>query len=159
MVSILIPTTYKSKLPKVLSWPVGAEELSAALADVTTVSRMEVTFYCRGARAVEAARTTSWMELLSFRYFRRAGHLTISQQSVENGVLEPHWHIRISPVLRELRKRLHDGILQQMPQVSARLRERASLNVIGESRISLIWDAAKDDVYVSLVDHLEPKRV
>jgi hypothetical protein len=60
----IIPTRYKSKLSSTLSWPIGAEELSAALKDVPQFAELESTFYFRGAKDIAQAETTAWMTLL-----------------------------------------------------------------------------------------------
>jgi hypothetical protein len=155
----LIPTRYKSKLSSALSWPIGAEELSAGLFEVPQFSELETTFSFWGARDIATAQTTEWMTLVKIQYNRRPRHFSDSAASIERGVLERHWPITVQPVLRENRKKLHDGILLQLPKVAKWLTERHSLQVVGTSQLLIVWNAREDFVYVSTQDALAPERV
>jgi hypothetical protein len=151
----MIPTRYKSKLSSALSWPIGAEELSLALKDVPQFHELSTTFYFNGVRDLASARTTAWMTLLEFRYRRREMRIFDSDDSLANAALGRHWEIYVKPVLREKRKRLHDGILLQLPRVASWFLQRDSLRVIGQSVLLIVWNAKEDTVYVSSKDTLE----
>jgi hypothetical protein len=155
----LIPTRYKSKLSSVLSWPIGAEELSAGLIGVSQFSELETTFSFWGAHDIATAHTTDWMTLVKLQYNRRPRYFSDSADSIERGVLERHWPITVKPVLRENRKNLHDGIILQLPKVAKWLTERHALQVIGTSQLLIVWNAREDSVYVSTEDALAPERI
>jgi hypothetical protein len=154
----LIPTRYKSKLSSLLSWPIGAEEISASLAAVQQFGEIELTFYFRGVKDIATARTTAWMTLVEIHYRRRAGRMFDSYESISKGILDRHWAITVKPVLREKRKELHDGIMAQMPRVAEWFASRQSLSKIGNARLRIVWDAVKDEVYTSSEEEFEPER-
>jgi hypothetical protein len=155
--SQLIPTRYKSKLASTLGWPIGAEELSVALATVPQFAELSTTFYFRGMRDVETARTSAWMTLMEFQYRRREKRIFDPENTLASSILGRHWEITVHPVLRERRKKLRDGILLQLPKVASWLTERQSLRVIGKSVLLVVWDVQKDTVYVSTTEGLEPE--
>jgi hypothetical protein len=59
----VIPTQYKTKLPHTLSYPLGAEALSAAFTDVPQFSDMTVRFWFYSKKTAQEARHTTYCRL------------------------------------------------------------------------------------------------
>ncbi|QJW99109.1 hypothetical protein FTUN_6707 [Frigoriglobus tundricola] len=104
----VIPTAYKSKLPKGLSWPLGAEAISAGLADAPHATALSLWF------TVDVTRPASAFQRLlqdalpytilvaEYRPASRAGY-SGSTSMVESGWYEAKWRLDVSPVPRALR--------------------------------------------------------
>jgi hypothetical protein len=104
----MIPTRYRSKLPKSLSYPVGAELISTALAGSAHIASLSVRF-C--SHAVEPASRFQRIlsERLPYRSFlaeydpaRKPG-LSAADFMIERGWYEERWELTVYPVLREFR--------------------------------------------------------
>jgi hypothetical protein len=104
----MIPTRSKAKLPKTLSYPLGAEAISEALAGAPHADELSLSFYDRAVwPATEFNRFIR--EGLPYRILSAAympplkpGH-SAPNTLVESGWYQGHWSITVYPVLRELR--------------------------------------------------------
>jgi hypothetical protein len=104
----MIPTRFKSKLPKTLSYPLGAEAISEALAGAPFAEELSLAFSGRAVwPATEFQRLVREglpYRILAAEYMPplkpgRSAPNTI----VESGWYRGHWSITVYPVLRELR--------------------------------------------------------
>ena len=104
----MIPTRHKAKLPKTLSWPLGAEAISAGLADVPHAA--ELTLWFANAPVFWASafqrilRESRSYAVLVAEYRAALGpNYSKSTALVERGGYDAKWELRVNPVLRPLR--------------------------------------------------------
>jgi hypothetical protein len=104
----MIPTRSKSKLPKALSYPLGAEAISQALADAPHAGELSLSFYDQAvwptAEFNRLVREKLPYRILSAAYVppRKVGR-SAPATPVEGGWYQGHWSITVYPVLRGLR--------------------------------------------------------
>src|SRR5262245_39267542 len=93
----MFPTQFKSKIPRSLSYPLGAEAISAALQDTPQADffRLRFFFYNTDRAASPGHPKEAFFEV---RYLCLTPSLTTSRRSREDGSYEPRWEIEIRPV-------------------------------------------------------------
>lgn len=125
----MIPTRYRSKLPGHLSYPIGAQALSEALAgaphaEALTVGFSDDLFAYSAVDFQRLLRERKPYKILEAEHkpARKPG-ISASNQSVEEGWFDEKWEIRVFPVLCELRH-LANRLLkdQGLPAVAQWLR-------------------------------------
>jgi hypothetical protein len=133
----IIPTYLKSKIPSTLSWPLGAQELSSALAGAPQFEELKISFdYYMSDKA--GLRYWPWMELIKFEYVKHANSLSTSRRSIEKKDLERKWRICIAPVSRNDRKRMHDLLLLELPLAVTWLKKEQSREAVGRTSFRII---------------------
>jgi len=154
----IIPTTYRAKIPSTTSWPIGAQELSDALADVPQFEEIRLTF---SFYMTQKAMLNHWpsMDVVRFVYRKGANALSASNDMIERGHLERQWSISISAVPRFERKRLHDTLLQELPKARAWLTLHHTRQAVGGLSFKIIWDKQKDILYTSIEESAETERI
>lgn len=115
----MIPTRHKSKLPKTLTWPLGAEAISAGLVDVPHVTNFLLWF----------ADSPVWPKSAFQRLLRE--HLAYAifvaeykpAYKIAGASHVASWEMRVNPVLRPLRA-VAGGVLRSegLPAVFGWLR-------------------------------------
>jgi hypothetical protein len=152
----LIPTQYKTKIPSLVSWPIGAQEISDALLDVPQFSELKITFsfYMTNKTAL---KHWPWMEVMRFEYVKTANSLSVSDDMIQRGYLERRWSITVSAVPRDQRKRLHDLLLVELPKAAKWLSDNQSRQAMGRLSFKIIWDKNKDVLYTSTGVSAEPE--
>lgn len=104
----MIPTGYRDKLSKRLSYPVGAEEISNSLADAGDLRPFSLSFCARPVepasqfQRVLAARQPYTIVRAEYRPARKPG-LSAAAFMIEAGRYDERWVLDVYPVLRELR--------------------------------------------------------
>lgn len=104
----MIPTRHKAKLPRHLSYPVGAGSISEALAGVPHFEALSVTFWDEAAwpasefRRLLAGRLPYKVMAAEYQPARKAG-ISGSDHMVQLGWYEEKWELKVYPVLVELR--------------------------------------------------------
>jgi hypothetical protein len=145
----MIPTQHKSSIPMTLSWPVGAQAISLALADAPHATEFSLWFSDSPDGPASAfqrlIRESQPYAILVARYKppSRPGYSGAACM-VERGWYEAKWELRVIPVLRSLRAVAASVLLHQgLPEVIKWLR---SLSRVGwESRhqsITLVFSPA-----------------
>jgi hypothetical protein len=104
----MIPTRHKSKLPKTLSWPVGAEAISAGLADVPHAADLSLWFGDSPVWPASAfqrlLRESRPYAVLVVEYHPASGpNYSRPNALVEGGFYDTSWELRVNPVPRHLR--------------------------------------------------------
>nr|WP_322662333.1 hypothetical protein [Dendronalium sp. ChiSLP03b]MDZ8207089.1 hypothetical protein [Dendronalium sp. ChiSLP03b] len=91
----MIPTKYKSKLSRLMSYPISAGILSEALLDIPQFDQLSVAFYdsCQEPRKIKNPA-----KILSVIYSYHLVNLSTSNKSIECGWNEPKWSITVYPV-------------------------------------------------------------
>ncbi len=107
----LIPTRTRSRTPRELAFPIGAEALSAALRDAPQFDQLSVDFGFYGdlaeIRADAAANRP--VEVLAARYRNVKPGRSGSNYFIERGWYDETWELSVSPVLRE-----HKSLARQL---------------------------------------------
>ena len=146
----MIPTRSKSKLPKALSYPLGAEAISQALAGAPHADELSLRFYDQAVwpttefnRLVRDGLPYRIMSAVYMppRKVCRSAPTTL----VEGGWYQGHWSITVYPVLRELRQAAGQLLREQgLPVVVEWLRSsvRAGWD-IRQHRLDLVFSPAK----------------
>ena len=104
----MIPTRYKSKLSRDLSYPIGAEAISAALAAAPHAEVVTLTFSDSGGwpasrfRQVLVDRSPSRILTLRYQPSCKPG-FSGSNDMVAGGWYREKWELMVYPVLREFR--------------------------------------------------------
>jgi hypothetical protein len=155
----MIPTRSKSKLPKTLSYPLGAEAISEALADAPHASEMSISF---NDQAVWPASEFQRLVREKLPYHI----LTVGYQPplkpgrsapntlVESGWYEGHWSITVYPVRRELRS-LAGQLLREQGVAAVVAWLRSSSRVGWNTRrhqIALVFNPADSTLSVTQED-------
>ena len=153
----LIPSGYKSKIPKTLVWPVRAQEMSAALAGVPQFDELNLKF--RFYQSDLSAFQWTWMTLLRVDYSRHDRGFSSSRSMIERGWHNRNWSIVITPVPSSEAKIIRDHLLPALPKVAEWLTRNNTLQTLGKKSVLVVWDKKKDEVYLSTETALEPERV
>jgi hypothetical protein len=149
----LIPTRYKSKLGKHLSYPVGAQEISAALAGAPHVDALSLTFFAHPGVLVSpfqrALRERLTYAVLKAEYHsaRKPG-LSAAAFVIEGGWYDERWELTVYPVLRELRyvanRLLHE---RGFPALALWLRKaQGQARGMLEERLELVFNPAEQSL-------------
>jgi hypothetical protein len=116
--SFVIPTKYKGKLPHTHSYPIGAEALSLALADVPQLAQLGLSFHYASQNRQKL--TVDGLEnvlIAAYRHFD-AG-LWSSNASIERGLHEEIWELTVYAVRREERARVKELLMTEgLPRVT-----------------------------------------
>lgn len=103
----VIRTKYRSKLSSALSYPIGAEGLSAAFGDAPQLELLQLSFW--GAhwpatkfRRVLEARSPYVLLIASYSPAEKPGFIG-SNAGLASGAYSETWEVKVYPVLRELR--------------------------------------------------------
>jgi hypothetical protein len=155
----MIPTRFKSKLPKTLSFPLGAEAISEALAGVPHVEDFLLSF--SDAPLWPASEFKRLLrDGLPYTVFAaeynpafRPGYGGM-QSLVESGWYDARWSLRVNPVLREVRHLVGQLLREQgLPAVVEWLREsdRAGWDT-HQHRIELVFSPAEGTLTVTRKD-------
>ena len=97
----MIPTRYKSKLPRFLSYPAGAELFSHELVSVPQFEKLTLSFFYH-SKAGAPKRTSEPFAVIRVNFIRSYPRLSMPNRFIEEGCYDEKWEIRVSPVPREL---------------------------------------------------------
>src|SRR5258705_13258673 len=102
----LFPTRYKHKVPKTLSYCLGATEVSEALADVPQAELVTLCFHRDfSSDGLRPGIATKYAVLRAEYRYRRLG-ISSSQEQIARGEYDPKWQIDVYEVTREHRHAL-----------------------------------------------------
>lgn len=93
----MIPTIYKSKLSHLMSYPTSAGKLSSALAEVSQINDLSISFF---ASSQDPNKLKNPCQILHIGYSYQQVSLTSSNEFIAQGYYEPRWHIMVYPVPR-----------------------------------------------------------
>ena len=152
----IIPTGFKSKLPQALSYPIGAEILSAAFAGVPQFDLLNVDFFFYSKMRPEVVGNYPVLEL---RYWRGAKTIHTRPEQLENGVMKRSWSIMVRPVPRVrrhlIRTQLTDAAL---PAARAWLDRNAGCVGEGSLELTYLFDEETQLLIANETPHLGPER-
>jgi hypothetical protein len=151
--TVIIPTRTKAKVSHELSFPIGAERISMALASVMQLPQLVLHF-----------RSDRWNQV-------RFGHypflsVTYSGKEWTNNPVDSsgiplfnRWEIEVNPVPRILRHRIQQYILDSaLPQIRQWLDQRADLAHEGSDTLDFFFDEEKEEFVPKLLARPQPLR-
>jgi hypothetical protein len=111
----IFPTSSRGKHSKEVSYPIGAEALSRALAGIPQHGLITCSFYA-GYPQYDDGKPQ--FHVIQFTYQKQARKFHDSKSALERGVFEPRWGIHIFAVPRHLRGVIKLLLLEQaLPDV------------------------------------------
>ena len=155
----MIPTRYKSKLPRTLSYPIGAEAISAALAGAPHAEEFVLGFSDRVVWPVSEFQRLL-RERLPYRVFvaqyrpeTKPGY-SAPQSLIEGGWYDCKWELHVYPVLREWRHLVNRLLREQgLPAVVEWLRSSQHAGWGSRHhRIELNFRPAEEAISIQRVD-------
>jgi hypothetical protein len=154
---IVIPTLSRVKIARSLSYPIGAEAISVALASVPQLAELKLIFY---SSKFHTPLKSNEYEFLRVEYLNSAR--PGEKWPIGNLYGRPpqsRWEIAVQPVPRVLRHQvsqyIHDSAL---PQMSQWLLERARLLQQGSDLLAFFYDEKTNECAPRHVTNLEPLR-
>lgn len=152
----LIPTLSKSKISCHLSYPIGAEAVSAATASVSQFAQLKLLFYFWSDQSLRSGD----YEFLRAEYQhaeRRSDYWTILH--LYRSQPQYRWEIVVQPVPRVFRNRIKQYILDTaLPHIASWLSERSQLESQGSDILAFFFDEKASEVIVRNATRLEPTR-
>jgi hypothetical protein len=154
---VIIPTLSRTKISRNLSYPIGAEQLSAALAATSQLPDLKLHFYS----GFDVGLRSGHYEFLRVEYLNQA---TPSEKwpisSLYKRPPQYRWEIVVQPVPRVFRHRIKQYVVDSaLPQIADWLIERAQLAQRGNDILAFFYDDKADDLIARQLSHLEPLRV
>jgi hypothetical protein len=139
----MIHTTSKDKLPKFLSYPIGAEILTDALSSSPQIEKLTVSLFTRyGSLQDKKYRTQPYPILrINYRYLRSNRYT--SNSFVESGYYDSEsWHITVVAIPAELKSQVRKLLLSEgLPQILSWLQaERTALWLEGHRQFVILFD-------------------
>ena len=118
----MIPTKYKSKLAHTLSYPIGAEVVSASLKGVPQESALTIGFYDKpvifASDFAKLRESNSPYPIFSVSYRHIQPGLSASNQFLAEGWYEETWELSVYPVPRQLKSLARNALVSEgLPQV------------------------------------------
>ena len=114
----MIPTIYKEKIPKMLSYPIGAEALSIALAGTPQIEHLSIYFYgdFKIDKTKEIKKTYSILEVeYTFDFPDR----NAPNKWIASGYYSPKWKITVNAVPCELKSEVRNLLeIKAFPQLT-----------------------------------------
>jgi hypothetical protein len=155
---IVIPTLSRVKIARNLSYPVGAEAISTALASVQQLTELKVLFY---SSKFHPPLRSNVYEFLRVEYLNNAR--PGEEWPVGNLYGRPpqsRWEIAVQPVPRVLRHQIGQYILDSaLPQMRQWLTERTQLLQQGSDLLAFLYDGETNECTSRQVTNLEPLRL
>ncbi len=109
----MIPTAYKEKIPKALSYPLNAKAISEALSGVPQFDLLKINF------------SPDWKGFAKDRV-PNAPHKVLTAGYTGSGILSPSkWEIRVRPVPRQLK---HEVQVKLIAEALPKIRKWLELN-------------------------------
>jgi hypothetical protein len=108
----MIPTRHESKIPKTLSYPLGAEAISEALSTALHVEDFSLSF--RNSPIWPASEFHRLLrESLPYKLMVVEHHPALKLNYAHQGVYNEEWNLRVNPVQRQLRQQAGELLKKQ----------------------------------------------
>lgn len=152
---VIIPTLSRANISRNLSYPIGAEDISRAVASAVQLPELKLAFYPPDVR------------LRGAHYeFLRVEYLNNSRPAQEWPICnlfgrppEWRWVIVVHPVPRVLRHRIKRYILDTaLVQITSWLNERRELAQQGNDILTFFYDETTEEFVPRQLTRLEPVR-
>ena len=106
-----LPTLYKARLPRLLSYPLGAQKISEALAGVTESPNIGLHFSNHSKQNHGTQRPYA---VLEGGYRRMPRSFSESNMFIEQGWNDPKWTVTVQAVPRELKHDIQLLLLKKL---------------------------------------------
>lgn len=150
----IVPTLSRARISHKLSYPVGAEQVSAALRSVAQFADLKLHFYS----GFDLGLRCGHYEFLRVEYLnssRPAEEWPIT--SLYKRPAQWRWEIVVQPVPRARRHRIHQYILDEaFSRIERWLRERNDLAQPGSDILAFFYDEKDDGFVVRQLSRLQP---
>lgn len=145
--AFLIPTRNRYKLPKTMSYPIGAESVSAALADVPQRDLLNVGFFFSATFLKEHKQDRSF-RIFEVEFMKSEMSLSASNSFIERGKYEERWELSVYPVPRQMKSIAQRLLLEKgLPHVAQWLAtERTPLWKTGRKSLTILFDQAEESI-------------
>jgi hypothetical protein len=152
----IIPTLSRAKISRNLSYPIGAEHISAALASTSQMHALKLHFYS----GFDIGLRSGQYEFLRVEYLNEA--TPAEKWPISSLYKRPpqyRWEIVVQPVPRALRHRIQQYTIDSaLPQIMHWLLERAELAQRGNDILAFFYDEKAEEFTPRHLTHLEPLR-
>ena len=153
---LIIPTVSRAKISRKLSYPIGAERVSALLASAAQLPELKLHFYSE----FDIQFRNGHFEFLRVEYLNNARpsrEWPIS--SLYKRPIQSRWEIVVQPVPRTLRHRVKQYILDSaLVQIAHWLVERKQLAQQGNDILAFFYDEKAEEFVPRQLTRLEPLR-
>lgn len=150
----VIPTLSRAKIARYLSYPVGAEQISAALAATPQLAELGLHFYHWSDQRLR------WRNYEFLRVEYMSGPSPAREWPVDSLFRRPsqdRWEVVVQPIPRILRHRIKGYIVETaLPQVAQWLVERSALEKSGGDILAFFYDETSEEFVARTVTQLEP---
>ena len=154
---VVIPTLSRAKISRHLSYPIGAEDISSALASTVQMQALKLHFYSGFDHGLRRGD----YEFLRVEYLNNA--TPAHEWPISNLHKRPpqyRWEIVVQPVPRVFRRQIKQYIVDSaLPQIAQWLNERAQLAQRGSDILAFFFDEATEEFPPRQLTHLEPLEV
>jgi hypothetical protein len=149
-VSIIVPTRYKAKLPGDLSFPLGAQAVSEALAGVPQFDTLTLAFSGPPRAFRDTLKAAKPYTVLWVSFTRMTISLSSPRSFIEEGLIGRKWEVDVYPVLRQHRHAVRTALLEHaLPRARRWLADpRAASWQFGHRHVEFLFNP--DDGSVSL---------
>lgn len=154
---IIFPTIFRSKLPRELAFPAGAEALSAALAGVPQAAAFGCHFTGGGYNQIHKERDNELV--LHIGYTKRARSFYDGVDAAARGVLNARWEIHVYAVPTALRHGIKTELFEQVLPHTIRPWLMANPDfgqVTGSKGFRVSFNYQEKRLFAELLGRLEP---
>lgn len=158
----IIPTLSRAKIPRNLSYPVGAGAISEVLVSVAQFQELKLIFY---SSKFDIGVRSGRYEHRSYE-FLRVEYLNNAKPGEEWPVKslfarppQSRWEVVVQPVPRVLRHKINQYIVKfALPEVRRWLTERTQLSRQGRDLLAFFYDEKAEEFTPRALNRLEPQR-
>jgi hypothetical protein len=145
--SFLIPTDHRAKLPKTMSYPIGAESVSETLAQVLQRDLLNLNFVFHSHFIKELERDSPFA-IFEAEFTKFDMHLTASNYFIERGNYEEKWKLTVYPVPRQMKSIAKKLLLEKgLPRIAKWLATKRTPSwKTGRKTITILFDQAEESI-------------
>jgi hypothetical protein len=152
---VLIPTRFKAKISHLLSFPIGAERVSKALADTPQIAKLFLHFNSDRWGHVRSGR----YPCIRVQHSSRCAGMADRFSDATGVPMFNEWEVCVYPVPRIHRHSIQQNIVTiALPQINEWLRKRTELQQPGEQSLTFYFDERKDEFMSESEMQLHPVR-
>ena len=155
----VIPTASKSKISTLVSYPVGAERISEALASTPQFTNLRLHFYADTRHMTDRpSKVFEYLEYLRVEYLQKAErHYRYPILDLRGRPPQYRWEIVVQPVPRYLRHAIKLYIVNTaLPQMDLWLKDRSCQDCRGSEVLAFFYETEKDESMFLQSSRLEP---
>jgi hypothetical protein len=152
----LIPTLSKAKISSKLSYPIGAGQVSSALASAPHFHELGLHFYS----GIDLGLRRGEYEFLRVEYLNSSRpHEQYPITSLYKRATQHRWEVVVQPVPRPCRHVIQQYVIESaLPRIRQWLAERANLSQQGNDILAFFYAEKLEEFVPRELTHLEPVR-